>query len=718
MAGDGLHSKGTTTSTSTDPLSQVLDRLDGVHRSGDGWSARCPAHDDRQASLSIRRGNTREVLLKCHAGCEPEMIVLRTGLDPREILGAGGGRQNGRDHRRNGTAKAPGSPRSPRSIAATYDYVDESGALVYQVVRYRPKGFSQRRPNGKGGWIWNLDGVRRLLYHLPDLLAADPETIVFVVEGEKDVDRLRSLGLVATCNSEGAGKWPKVDASPLHGRRVVVIPDNDKAGLEQTRDVEASLAGRATVAQLVLDGLPEHGDASEWLDAGHTGDELRVRAEAALADVAGRADVRAGSETEPTAAPVAEIPWPDDLADAAFHGPIGALVRAVAPLTEASAPAILAHVLSMSGAHLGDGVHARVGTVRHPPRVNTLVIGPTATGRKGSAAAISREAGDRADEKFMRQHVTSGLSSGEGLIWAVRDPIVRRERVGKGSAARYEDVEVDAGVSDKRLWVLEPEFASVLRVMQRDGSTLSAVVRQAWDGGTLNTLVKNNPARATLPHIAITGHIVPDELRRYLDRSELAGGFINRFLLFAARRPHTRPDGDEIPDRLLEPFAKQLREARAWAKQPRILRRDDGARALWAERYEALTADREGLYGAACSRAEAQILRLSVLYAAIECSELIRLVHLEAALAVWAYCDASAQWAFGDATGDPVADEILTGLRRTGELDRTDIYQLLGRHVSRPRIATALGLLLRLGRAGMQVDPTAGRSREVWFPCR
>ena len=117
-----------------------------------------------------------------------------------------------------------------RHEIATYAYHDENGELLFEVVRYQPKGFAQRRPDGTGGWIWNLDQVRRVLYRLPEILAADPNEPVFIVEGEKDVDALRALGLAATTNPGGAGKWRSEYGESLRGRQVVALPDNDAVG--------------------------------------------------------------------------------------------------------------------------------------------------------------------------------------------------------------------------------------------------------------------------------------------------------------------------------------------------------------------------------------------------------------------------------------------------------------------------------------------------------
>lgn len=167
-------------------------------------------------------------------------------------------------------------------VVATYDYKNSAGRLVFQVLRYRPKDFRQRRPDGAGGWIWNLDGVQRVLYRLPELLAADPATIAFVVEGEKDADRLHSLGLLATTNAQGAGKWRPAYAEALRGRPVVILPDNDAPGEAHAQDVARSLFGvAASVKAVNLPGLPAKGDVSDWLQDGHTVAELQDLCKAA-----------------------------------------------------------------------------------------------------------------------------------------------------------------------------------------------------------------------------------------------------------------------------------------------------------------------------------------------------------------------------------------------------------------------------------------------------
>jgi len=167
-------------------------------------------------------------------------------------------------------------PKVKARLVASYDYRDESGQLLYQVQRFEPKKFVQRKPDGDG-WIYKVKGVRRVPYRLPELLASPLSARVYIVEGEKDVDRLMGLGLVATCNAGGAGKWDKSFSEYLQDRTVIILPDNDDAGRDHAQKVAKSLRSATTsmVRILELPGLPEKGDVSDWLDAGGTAEELQ-----------------------------------------------------------------------------------------------------------------------------------------------------------------------------------------------------------------------------------------------------------------------------------------------------------------------------------------------------------------------------------------------------------------------------------------------------------
>lgn len=163
---------------------------------------------------------------------------------------------------------------APR-IVATYPYTDEAGEVLFEVVRFQPKDFRQRRPDGMGGWSWSVKGIKPVPYRLPALAAAAPDAVIYVVEGEKDVEALARLGLVATCNAGGAKKWPKALTPYFAGRHVIILPDNDDAGREHARVVAKALRpSAASVRVLVLPSLPEKGDVSDWIAQGGTAEAL------------------------------------------------------------------------------------------------------------------------------------------------------------------------------------------------------------------------------------------------------------------------------------------------------------------------------------------------------------------------------------------------------------------------------------------------------------
>ena len=223
----------------------------GLRQSADGWTARCPAHDDRNPSLSISEGSDGKALILCRAGCVTADVARAVGLTMADLMPS---RDDPSPHLNGTQSGASGGKTDSGShdrIAATYDYLDERRALLYQVVRYDPKGFRQRRPDGSGGWTWKLGDARRVLYRLPELQAAMPDAPVFIVEGEKDADNLARLRLIATTNSGGAGKWRDEYGEVLRGRQVVILPDSDEPGHKHAWEVARALAGVAASVKVL-----------------------------------------------------------------------------------------------------------------------------------------------------------------------------------------------------------------------------------------------------------------------------------------------------------------------------------------------------------------------------------------------------------------------------------------------------------------------------------
>ncbi|MDY7091577.1 MAG: DUF3987 domain-containing protein [Acidobacteriota bacterium] len=433
-----------------------------------------------------------------------------------------------------------------------------------------------------------------------------------------------------------------------------------------------------------------------------------------LLNVARLASVQEEEATEGEV-PLSE-PWPSP-ADEVFHGLAGRYVRKIEPHTEADPIGILIQLMVLFGNLLGRGPHFRVEADEHHLNLFVVLVGQSSKGRKGVSAGQARRLFHNIDSDWCTRRIEQGLSSGEGLIWAVRDPIEKVEAVRENGrpTGEIETVVTDAGEDDKRLFVQESEFASTLRVLKRDGNTLSAIVRNAWDSGKLSSLTKNSPARATGAHISIVGHITKQELLRYLDSTEAANGFGNRFLWCCVRRSKLLPEGGQAHTLDFREEIRELEEVLAFSRQVSVLRRDANATRMWAEVYPELSEGKPGMLGSMIGRAEAQTMRLACLYALLDRSDVVRSEHLFAALALWQYCEDSARWIFGDALGDPVADQILRFLRRNPEgLTRTEIGNLFGRHCKKGDLSRGLGLLLEQGLAKAEKLETGGRPTESW----
>lgn len=245
---------------------------------------------------------------------------------------------------------------------------------------------------------------------------------------------------------------------------------------------------------------------------------------------------------------------------------------------------MLIQLLVGFGNLVGRGPHTMVEADRHGVNLFTALVGVSSKGRKGTSWSHVRRVLETVDAEWVRGRVQSGLSSGEGLIWSVRDQITKQHPVKEdGRVIDYQVVIEDPGIPDKRLLALEPELASVLRVMGRDGSTLIAQIRQAWDNGNLRVLTKTSPAVATDAHISLVGHITRDELVRELNSTEAANGFANRFLWMAVKRSKHLPEGGRLDEVDCGPLVARLSHLGELARTAGRVDRDDQARQIWYE---------------------------------------------------------------------------------------------------------------------------------------
>ena len=407
------------------------------------------------------------------------------------------------------------------------------------------------------------------------------------------------------------------------------------------------------------------------------------------------------------------------LSPVAYHGIVGEITRLIEPHTEADPAAVLLQLLVACGHALGRGPHFRVGAGYHYANEFLLLVGDTARGRKGTSEAevrrVLRLGGDEAEKCFR-----SGLASGEGLIHEVRDD--SREVCVNKKTGLSEEVTVDSGVTDKRLHVTEAEFGRTLAVMAREGNTLSAVIRDSWDGAReLRTMTRKDGLVATEPHVSLVGHITGAELLAKLAHVEAVNGFANRFLFASVRRVRLLASGGALHDEDVRPLALELASALERGRRVGELRRDADAAKAWDERlYRMLTRDRPGMIGALTARAEVHVLRLALIFAVLDGAPAIGLQHLKPALAIWQFVEASVVYIFGERLGDPITDTLDDALRAAGVagLTRKEMTdEVFRRNVPGHRISEALSTLANLARARGERQRRSGPGRpgERWF---
>lgn len=384
------------------------------------------------------------------------------------------------------------------------------------------------------------------------------------------------------------------------------------------------------------------------------------------------------------------------LGEAAFYGVAGLAVRALAPHTEAPPAAILLQLLAAFGNAAGSAPHCMVDATRHGLNLFVVLVGESSKARKGTSWNQVRRLFAEVDYPWVAERITTARLTPAALIYALRD---------------------QQPSTDRRLLALSEEFAAVLHTLRRAQGHLSPLLRCAWDSGDLRSLDGRRPIQATGTHISLIAHITQRELAQHLAPTEAQNGFANRCLWAAVQRSQCLPEGGNLGAHDLSAVAAELRRSLDWVGKASTIRlsRDEDARALWYDCYPVLSQVRPGLYGAATSRAEAQVLRLSAIYSVLDCSPIIALPHLQAALAVWDYCSAGASLFFGTSTGDPIADRIREAIDASTEgLSRKQLSALFHGHLSSSRIEAALEQLISLGAIYPSCQPSGGRPSTLW----
>ncbi len=399
--------------------------------------------------------------------------------------------------------------------------------------------------------------------------------------------------------------------------------------------------------------------------------------------------------------------WPAPMREEAFHGIAGDFVKAVQDQTEADPAGLLMTFLAACGSAVGNSPNISISGQRHTPRIWPVLVGSTASGRKGTTFPWVQHVVDAADPTW-RKCMASNVGSGEAVLWRVRD-----------AAGDPSDSASDQGCDDKRLFIMEAEFASVLLVAGRAGSVLSPILRSAWDSDRLTHTVKHQPVTATGAHVVVVGHITPDELRVGLMAGDRTNGFGNRFLFILVKRARVLPRGGEVAPEILDDFGDRLRTI---LDKGILANRLDYAEEWWDEyepRYEGLSDPAPGIVGAMTGRGAPYVHRLGLLFALLDGKRTIGGDHARAALAIWDYSAASAAALFAETPGATYR-RVLTVLEDSPEgITRTDLHTAMGRHtksadLDQVRDALVLDGLMVVG----SVDPTSqgGRPGEMWRP--
>jgi hypothetical protein len=387
---------------------------------------------------------------------------------------------------------------------------------------------------------------------------------------------------------------------------------------------------------------------------------------------------------ESTVTDIREYPAATDsgLPSEVLYGLPGEIVKTIDPFTEADPLAVLVTNLIYFGNVIGRKPHFMVEATPHFTNINAVFAGRTSKSRKGTSRSTTEAMYRGIDSVWVNDCFVTGMASGEGLIHRVRDP---------------QPLINDPGVSDKRLMVIEEEFSRPLKVMARDTNILSDILRNAWDGKVLSNLTRKDAEKATDSHISIIGHVTDEELLRYLTQTDMANGFANRFLWFSVKRSKLIPTGKGVPSELLQPIREKLQASVQFAREVDEMQRDEATERLWADIYPKISEGKPGLVGGITSRAEAQILRLSMIYALMDRSATIREEHLKAALALWYRSEESVECIFAGYTGDGSVDALAKVLKAVGKITRTQIYRYFGGNVHKSEVNRIIAVLCANG---------------------
>jgi len=640
-------------------------------------------------------------------------------------------------------SKPPNAHPQHGQASALWRYADEQGRTLAYTARFdRLDGSKEILPlcygaSGNGPrWHWKALPKPRPLYGL-EKLAPRPEAPVLLVEGEKTADAAQIIfpDYVALTWSGGAKAVGNTDFSPLQGRNVIIWPDNDEPGfaaaVELAGIIESIIQNLAVV--LPPSALPNGWDLADQMEPGFIPQahvETAMSMKEFICEAARRYPRLAPSVSLPDSQSAEALDteditikeWPVFSFDAC-PGILGEFVRLAARDSEADPAAITITTLVRFCAevygHAPDrGPHIYVGETIHPPRLFAVICGNSSKARKGTSrhpvtTLFGREHCPRADLQtwglpLPARESGGPLSTGEGLAHHVREETSeereRRQRQNPNEPIREK--------SDKRLIIQDEEFASGLACTRREGNTLSMGIRCFWDSGDYAPLTKNNPITVKGAHINIITHITMQELAVCLGEIQAVNGFGNRFLWICARRSKLVALPARMPETEIAPLQREIWRLVAQAQKRGSMNMTPLALELWKSIYPELSQEHTGLAGSIINRAEAQTLRLALVYTLLDGQEQVDEPHLKAALAMWGYAQDSALYIFGDRVTDPLEVKILEALK-TCPLSATELSAALSRNIPKERLQPVLQQLEAQRRISIRKEKNRGRPRQI-----
>jgi len=662
-------------------FNDILAKLPDAKKSGDEWiaSCPCPGHKTPVKHLSVKDAGGK-ALVYCHPNGKHTETEIRQALGFDSLTYS----QNGREGKV-----------TPPVIEAVYKYVSAEG-VPWEVVRTKPKGFHQRRPDGKGGYIRNIRGLTPTLYHQDDIVKAiakgDP---VYVVEGEKDCNNLWEIGVVATTNPMGAGKWRDSYSDTLRGADIVIIPDNDEPGYQHALKVASSCHGKAKRIRLLE--LPGNSkDISHWLEAGHTREEfnnLILQAKDYDPSIAAKMkqDIRGTTWMVPVVPDLPEIAW---------QGLFKDYRELVAETTEATDAFHYATFCQVLGLTLGRRIYVWHAT-RLYPNFYICLVGRSGLTRKDTCWTRASDILGRLNDTSLGSEesppfrIVRGIRSYEGLL----DELNGERKV--------------------RLILLSELLSLLSKAKQESLGNIVPQLTELYDcPNVVNPPVHQKKIIAREPFVSIMAGTTQAWLQKALSERDIYGGFANRWLYFWGLPKDPKPNPPKVDDRKRNELLKEINQVRLWAEsvEDGEITISEGADNLFSEYYRDYywKCQQEGLVPTLIVRIQDFIWKLALLYAAMNLSQTIKPEDLRPAIAVGNYLEMSVAEVFrnfSETIGKQSESRVLEHLKSEGKpVDYRDVYRALNMSAKELNLCveslTKLGLIkntFRRGKVGKSI---------------